>query len=159
MALVSAPDVKMERLTRFLFAAPSWPRSLSIIVILGIFVDVATLRLGEEIPLFGTVAFTLPAILAFLLTKPLITLEGGFITWNRSGLLAMSCMVFAVITSFLSVASPVRIFLPLFYAFSLGLIFGLRLLVLAAVADYRTVRVLGPALVLFRIIRLSYRLR
>jgi len=56
-------------------------------------------------------------------------------------------MVFAVITSFLSVASPVRTFLPLFYAFSLGLIFGIRLLVLAAVADYRTVRVLGPALV------------
>ncbi len=144
--MVMAPDVKMERLTRFLFTAPSWPRSVVIILFLGIVVDAATARLGEELPFFGTLAFAVPAISAFILTKPLVSLFGGSTTWNRSALLALACMVFAVIASFLSVVSPMRVFLPLFYAFSLGLVFGVRLLVLVAVADYRSLRMVVPAL-------------
>ena len=147
------PDVKMEKLSRFVFTAPSWPRSLVIILILGLFFDFATSRLGSSIAshipyLFGTIAFTIPAIIAFLVTKPMVQGLGGSITWNRSALLALACMVFGVIATLLSIGSPVLdIYLPLFYALSLGFVFGIRLLVLAAVADYRPSRVMVPALV------------
>ena len=38
----SGPDVRVERLTRYIFSAPSWPRSLAIIVVLGLIIDAAT---------------------------------------------------------------------------------------------------------------------
>ncbi|HZD44210.1 MAG TPA: DUF2070 family protein, partial [Methanomicrobiales archaeon] len=144
--MMVAPDVKLERLGRYIFTAPSWPRSLIIILVLGLVVDAATGRLGEEYPYFGIVAFVIPAVIAFLLTKPLVSLFGGYTTWNRSALLALSATVIAVIATFLSVISPVRVLLPLFYVYALGLIFGFRLLILVSVADYRPHRMLLPAL-------------
>jgi putative membrane protein len=65
-------------------------------------------------------------------------------TWNRSALLALSCTVFGVIITFIALLSSVKL-IPLFYAISLGFIFGLRLLVLVAIADYRVPRMLAPA--------------
>jgi putative membrane protein len=105
--------------------------------------------MSSHIPyLFGTIAFVIPAIIAFFITKPMVQGLGGAITWNRSALLALACMVFGVIATLLSIGSPMLdIYLPLFYAVSLGFVFGIRLLVLAAVADYRPSRVIVPALV------------
>ncbi len=40
------PDVRVERLTRYIFSAPSWPRSLALIVVLGFVIDAATYRVG-----------------------------------------------------------------------------------------------------------------
>jgi len=143
--MVTGPDVRVERLTRFLFSAPSWPRSLVIIVILGLLIDGIGFRTGSLF-LFGTIGFTVPALAAFLLTVPLVGMHGKVLTPNRSGLLALTCTVIGVIVTFSPILFIARELLPILYAFGFGLIFGLRLLVLVAVADYRIQRMILPAI-------------
>ncbi|HOS68301.1 MAG TPA: DUF2070 family protein, partial [Methanoculleus sp.] len=142
----SSPDVRFERLTRYLFSAPSWPRSLLLIVLLGVVIDIAAYRVGNGFFLVGTLGFALPALVAFLLTVPLVEVFGRQITYNRSGLLALACTVLMVILSL----SPVLVFgrelFSALYAGVLGLATGIRLLVLVAVADYRITRMAAPAL-------------
>ncbi|MFA5348567.1 MAG: DUF2070 family protein [Methanoregula sp.] len=142
-------DVKLGQLTRYIFTAPSWKRSLFLIVILGLLIDGAGVRAWvilpfSALPFSGTLAFTLPAIAALVLTKPIIEYTGKTMTWNRSALLALSSTVFGVIITFIALASSVML-IPLFYAISLGFVFGLRLFVLVAIADYRVPRMLVPA--------------
>ncbi|KLK87264.1 hypothetical protein SZ63_11795 [Methanoculleus sediminis] len=141
----SGPDVRVERLTRYIFSAPSWPRSLAIIVVLGLIIDIATYRPGTEFFLIGTLGFSVPALLAFLLTVPLVGIFGRHITWNRSALLALACTVLTVILSLSPALVFGRALFPTLYAIALGLALGLRLLVLAAVADYRVSRMALPA--------------
>ncbi|MDD1700736.1 MAG: DUF2070 family protein [Methanoregula sp.] len=143
-------DVRLGQLTRFIFTAPSWKRSLFLIIILGLLIDGAGVRAWvilpfSALPFSGTLAFTIPALVAFILTKPLIEYNGKTMTWNRSALLALSSTVFGVIITFVALASSVKL-IPLFYAISLGFVFGLRLFVLVAIADYRVPRMLVPAL-------------
>ena len=141
----SGPDVRVERLTRYIFSAPSWPRSLALIILLGLLIDGAAYRVGNELFLIGTLGFSVPALVALLLTVPLVEVFGRQITYNRSALLALTCTVLTVILSL----SPVLIFgrelFPALYAGALGLSSGLRLLVLVAVADYRITRMVVPA--------------
>jgi putative membrane protein len=142
-------DVKLGQLTRFIFTAPSWKRSLFLIVVLGLLIDGAGVRAWvilpfSALPFSGTLAFTIPAIAALVLTKPIIEYTGKTMTWNRSALLALSSTVFGVIITFIALASSVRL-IPLFYAISLGFVFGLRLFVLVAIADYRVPRMIVPA--------------
>jgi len=141
----SGPDVRVERLTRYIFSAPSWPRSLALIVVLGLVIDAATYQAGHEFFLLGTLGFSVPALVAFLLTVPLVRASGGQITPNRSALLALACTVLAVILSLAPVLVFGREIFPTLYAVALGLVFGLRLLVLVAVADYRITRMVLPA--------------
>ena len=103
------------------------------------------LAFPEKFLFSGTIAFTIPAIAALALTKPIIESSGKTMTWNRSGLLALSCTVFGVIITLAALAFSVKL-IPLFYAISLGFIFGLRLFVLVAIADYRIPRMILPAL-------------
>ena len=143
MALESV--VKLEQLTRYLFTAPSWQRSMFLIIVLGLLIDGASARAWMRIPFSGTLAFTIPAIIAFLLTKPIIGYTGKQMTWNRSALLALSCTVFAVIITLTGLVFNITL-VSFFYAFALGFIFGLRLLVLVAIADYRIPRMIIPAI-------------
>ncbi|MEN6611673.1 MAG: DUF2070 family protein [Methanoregulaceae archaeon] len=137
-------DVKLERLSKYLFTAPSWQRSLLIVIVLGLIIDAATSRGFTNFTFTGTIAFTFPALFAFFLTKPFVELIGKPMTWNRSALLALSCTIFSVIITLLAfIASPALI--PFFYAFSFGFSFALRLLVLVAIADYRISRMAIPA--------------
>ena len=147
--MIQGSDVKLMRITRFIFTAPSWKRSLFLIIILGLLIDGAGVRAWgilpfSTLPFSGTLAFTIPAIVALVLTKPIIEYDGKTMTWNRSALLALACTVFGVIITFIGLLFSVS-FIPLFYAISLGFIFGLRLLVLVAIADYRVPRMLVPA--------------
>jgi putative membrane protein len=142
-------DVRLGQLTRYIFTAPSWKRSLFLIIILGFLIDGAGVRAWvilpfSTLPFSGTLAFTIPAIAALILTKPIIEYNGKTMTWNRSALLALSCTVFGVIITFIALASSVTL-IPLFYAISLGFVFGLRLFVLVAIADYRVSRMIVPA--------------
>ncbi|MCK9592221.1 MAG: DUF2070 family protein [Methanoregula sp.] len=144
-------DVKLGQLAKYIFTAPSWKRSLFLMVILGLLIDGAGVRAWvilpfSALPFSGTLAFTLPAIAALVLTKPLIEYTGKTMTWNRSALLALTCTVFGVIITYFALASSIKL-IPLFYAISLGFVFGLRLLVLAAIADYRVPRMLVPAFI------------
>ena len=99
-----AGDVKTGQLTKYLFTAPSWPVSLLILILLGLIIDGASARAWVYLPFSGTLAFTIPAIAAFLFTKPIIEYSGKTMTWNRSALLALACTVFAVIITFASLA-------------------------------------------------------
>ena len=162
-------DVKLGQLTRFIFTAPSWKRSLVLMILLGILIDGASAKawlnlnltspiaftlpnvissyfaLPEKFLFSGTLAFTIPAIAALVLTKPIIEYTGKTMTWNRSALLALTCTVFAVIITLAALASSVKL-IPMCYAISLGFIFGLRLFVLTAIADFRVPRMIIPAL-------------
>jgi putative membrane protein len=166
--MAQGSDVKLGQLTRYIFTAPSWQRSLFLIIVLGLLIDGANARawlnlsfpgayaytlpsalstilfLPEKFLFSGTIAFTIPAVIAFLLTKPIIEHAGKTMTWNRSALLALTCTVFGVIITLASVIFSVRL-LALFYAISLGFVFGLRLFILVAIADYRLPRMLVPA--------------
>ena len=114
-------DVKLGQLSKYIFTAPTWKRSLIILILLGLVIDGANARAWLSLPssgiiafplppflsdalsipanfLFsGTIAFTIPAIAALVLTKPLIEYTGKTMTWNRSALLALACTVFGVI--------------------------------------------------------------
>jgi len=162
-------DVRLGQLTKYIFTAPTWQRSLILIILLGLIIDGANARawlslpssgliafpipallsdllsLPEKFLFSGTIAFTIPAIAALALTKPIIEYSGKTMTWNRSGLLALACTVFGVIITLASIAVSITL-LPLFYAISLGFIFGLRLFVLIAIADYRVPRMILPAI-------------
>ena len=137
-------DVKLASLSRFVFAAPSWRRSMIIAVLLGFFVDLASYSLGGPVRFFGTLAFTLPTLVAFVLTKPVVELLHRPLTWNRSALLAAASMIFMVLITIPAVL-PARNLVPLVYASAIGFAFGLRLLVLAAVSDYRVLHMVVPA--------------
>ena len=161
-------DVRLGQLTRYIFTAPSWKRSLFLIILLGLLIDGANAKswlslpftntlaftvpqvltsyffLPEKFLFSGTIAFTIPAIAALLLTKPIIEHSGKTMTWNRSGLLALACTVFGVIITLAALAFSIKL-IPLFYAISLGFVFGLRLFVLVAIADYRVPRMIIPA--------------
>lgn len=144
-------DVRLGQLTRFIFTAPSWKRSLFLIIILGFLIDGAGVRAWvilpfSALPFSGTFAFTIPALIGLALTKPMIEYNGKTMTWNRSALLALSCTVFGVIITYIPLLASVKL-IPLFYAISLGFVFGIRLLVLVAIADFRILRMLVPALI------------
>lgn len=138
-------DVRLERLSRYLFNAPSWPVSLLILIILGLVIDGASIRIYGGFIFLGSLGFTLPAIIAFLCTKPYINLSGKQMTWNRSALLALACTIFSVIITLSAIIFSVGL-IPLFFAISLGFISGIRLMVLAAISDYRITHILPPAL-------------
>jgi len=75
--MATGGDVKLGQLTRYIFTAPSWQRSLVIIAFLGLLIDGAGARAWvilpvSNVPFSGTIAFTLPAFIGFLLTKPFI---------------------------------------------------------------------------------------
>lgn len=145
--MTSSGDVKIEGLTKYIFTAPSLKRSLAIVILLGLVIDSVAYATGREEHFFGLLLYTIPAVTATLLTVPLVSLFRRETTWRRSALLAMAATVFAIIISF----SPILLAIPsaysILYAVSLGFVFALRLLVLAAIADYRISRMVLPALV------------
>jgi len=139
-------DVKIESLSKYLFAAPSWQRSIGIILVLGLVIDGASFRTDQWLLFFGTMGYIIPALAGFFLTMPLVHISGKSIKKNRSAMLAMSCMVFGIIISL----SPILIFVEgvfsLLYSISLGVIFAIRLLVLTAIVDYRVSKMVPAAL-------------
>jgi putative membrane protein len=139
-------DVKLAGLSRFVFSAPSWRRSLLIAVVLGLAVDLGLwlYPVGGPGRFFGTLAFTLPTVAGFLLTKPMVEALDRPLTWNRSALLAAASMIFMVLIT-MPAALLARELLPLVYACAIGFALGLRLLVLVAVSDYRVLYMVGPA--------------
>jgi Predicted membrane protein len=140
-----APHVKMETLTRFLFTAPAWRWSLLLIVAFGLGIDGLAILFSAPFPFPGTLLFTAPALFAFILTKPVVDLSGGVLTWNRSGLLSLVCWFLTLVGTLGTFILRDAAIFPFLYSYSLGFILALRLLVLTAVADYRIGRTLLPA--------------
>jgi putative membrane protein len=140
-----APHVKMETLTRFLFTAPPWRWSLLLIISFGLGLDGVALLFSAPFPFPGTLLFTVPALFAFILTKPVVDQSGGVMTWNRSGLLALVCWFLTLVGTLGTFILRDAAIFPFLYSYSLGFILALRLLVLTAVADFRISRTLIPA--------------
>jgi putative membrane protein len=139
-------DVKIERLSRYLFSAPSWQRSIGIILVLGLVIDGASFRTDQWLLFFGTMGYIIPALAGFLLTMPLVQISGKHIKKNRSAMLAMACMVFGIIISLSPILFVVEGIFSVLYSISLGVIFAIRLLVLTAIVDYRISKMVPAAL-------------
>jgi len=141
----ASPDARMEHLTRFLFTAPPWYVAGGLGVLAGLALDVISGGMPGPLSV-GILAFTVPALLALVLTKPLVKVAGSFTTWNRSASLALASLVFSACTTIPGILLPIPNLLAFLYAFSLGLVLGIRLLVLVATADYRPARMLPAAI-------------
>jgi putative membrane protein len=143
--LAQSGDTKIEGLSRYLFIAPSWQRSLLFIFIMAFAIDAVSYFKSHEIQLFGFFGYFLPALAAFVLTIPLVAISGKRITPNRSALLALAGTVFSILISLFPILLIFEGIFPLLYSVSLGVIFGVRMIVLVAIADYRISRMLLPA--------------
>lgn len=141
-----SPDSRMEYLTRFLFRAPPWYLTLVAAAVPGILLDLLAAP-ALPFPWAGILLLSLPAVAAALLTVPLVRMAGGIMTANRSALLAFSCALFQLAAVLPGLVLPVPGLFLFLAAFSLGLIFGIRMLVLVAIAEYRPPRMLLPALI------------
>lgn len=138
-------EAKTENLSKYLFSAPVWWQSLILIVVLGILVDVVVYVLD---PAHGSMmygfSFAASAVLATVLTKPLVDMLGAEkLTWNRSALVALACMIFSLFWMAIGLVLDAA----LAYVFVLGFILAIRLLVLTAISDYRIVHMYLPAAV------------
>lgn len=145
IGLAQSGDTKIEGLSRYLFIAPSWQRSLFFIFIMAFVLDAASILRDHEIQYFGFFGYFLPALAAFVLTIPLVAISGKRITPNRSALLALACTVFSILISLFPILLIFEGIFPLLYSVSLGMIFAVRMIVLVAIADYRISRMLLPA--------------
>ncbi|HJJ89002.1 MAG TPA: DUF2070 family protein [Methanocorpusculum sp.] len=144
MNCVMVIEAKIEHLSAYLFSAPSWWKSLIIMLALGIFEDVL-LYILCPVSLchvrYGFV-FATSAVLAMVLTKPLVDLMGvEKLTWNRSALVALVCMIFSLIWMLFGLVLGEVIT----YVFGLGFILAIRLLVFVAISDYRIMHMYIPA--------------
>ncbi len=134
-------EVKTESLTKYLFDAPKWGVSLVLIILLGLVADGVGFLFTGKIWWFGF-AFSISGVAALILTKPFVsaTARQEF-TWNRSGLLALASEVFML----LWMITALFLGVGFAYVFGVGFILAIRLVVLAAVADYRFGRMYAPA--------------
>jgi len=142
-------DLRLEGLSKYIVTSPSWTRSLVLILVLsGCIECMAMLGSGGSLAhpdLFPVTAYLIPALAALALTPWLARRFGGKLTTGWSGLTAAAGLVISIFISL----SPILLFrfsFPLFFAVSLALVFAFRMLLLAAVVDFRLRRVVVPAL-------------
>jgi putative membrane protein len=142
-------DKKLEGLSKYIVTSPSWAKSLVIIIILSSCVEImAMLGSGKSLAhptLFPVAAYLIPALAALALTPWLARRFSGKLTYEWSGLTAAIGLVISLFVSL----SPILLFrfsFSLFFAVSLAFVFAFRMLLLAAVVDYRLRRVAVPAL-------------
>ncbi|PKL59917.1 MAG: DUF2070 domain-containing protein, partial [Methanomicrobiales archaeon HGW-Methanomicrobiales-4] len=138
--------VNIESMSRYIFTAPGWPKSIVILVLLGLLMEALSWRLSPHFRFFGVLCFIIPGLVALITTRPFITVIGRQMTWNRSALLAVSCTLFSSLITLIGLIA-LREFLALIFAIAIGFIFGLRLLILVSIADSRMPRVVVPAII------------
>lgn len=133
-------QLQPETLTRFMFRAPQWWQSLLAVFAIGAIIDLIGYAVGFGVGL--GFAFSIPAAVGFLTTKPLVDVLGRQeFTWNRSAMLALAGVLFSIGWIILGPVLGV----PFAYVFGLGYVFAIRMIVLVAVVDYRIPRMILPA--------------
>jgi putative membrane protein len=142
-------DLKLEALSKYIVTSPSWVRSFVLILILcGCVECMAILGSGKTFThptLFPIAAYLIPAAGALALTPWLARRFSGKLNYGWSGLTAALGLIISLFISL----SPILLFrfsFPLFFAISLALVFAFRMLLLAAVIDFRMRRIVVPAL-------------
>jgi len=143
-------DLRLEALSKYIVTSPSWIKSLALILILCGCVEAMAMlgndRSFDNPALFPVFAYLVPALGALALTPRCARWFHGKLDYGWSGLTAALGLIISLFVSL----SPILLFrftFPLFFAVSLALVFAFRMLLLAAVVDYRLSRVVIPALI------------
>jgi putative membrane protein len=148
---VTATQGRLAGLSRFIFRAPRWPRTLAFAVLLGGLTGIAVFdsasTIGSTYPVLligqdawqGIVFLAAPTVVAALATTPLDRWLGGSLTHDRSALLALCCELLVVLV--LVVAGVLAAVFGLSQRFvfdvlvvALASIFAVRLLAVLAVS-------------------------
>jgi putative membrane protein len=148
---VTATQGRLAGLSKFIFRAPRWPRTLAFAVLLGGLTGIAvfdsTSTIGSTYPVLligqdawqGIVFLAAPTVVAALATTPLDRWLGGSLTHDRSALLALCCELLVVLV--LVVAGVLAAVFGLSQRFvfdvlvvALASIFAVRLLAVLAVS-------------------------
>ncbi|GAB6878953.1 DUF2070 family protein [Halorubrum gandharaense] len=159
---MTANQGRLAELSRFVFRAPRWPRTLAFAVLLAgltgiaVFDAAATMESPYRVLLLGQDAWQglffigIPTVVAALATTTVDGALGGDLTYNRSALLALCCEVLVV--AILVAAAVVTAVTALGQAFvfdalvvALAAIFAVRLLVVLAVSRLSLLRACLPA--------------
>lgn len=148
--MVADSSSQLEGLSALIMQAPSWRRSVLIILLLGgaieLMLFVAGIRHADIVAYTGLLAFTVPALVAAWITPPLVRWGGHEITRDWSALIALGGCVVTILITFSPVLLLATGLLNLFFAASLGIVFFLRILLLAAIVDHHLRSILVPAL-------------
>ncbi|MFC5277248.1 DUF2070 family protein [Halorubrum rubrum] len=161
---MTATQGRLAGLSKFIFRAPRWPRTLAFAVLLGGLTGIAVFdsasTMGSTYPVLlvgqdawqGIVFLGAPTVVAALTTTTVDRALGGNLTYNRSALLALLCELFVVVV--LVVAGVFAAVLGLSQRFvfdalvvALASIFALRLLAVLAVSRVSVPVASIPALV------------
>ncbi|GAA0513672.1 putative membrane protein [Halorubrum aquaticum] len=161
---MTATQGRLAGLSKFIFRAPRWPRTLAFAVLLGGLTGIAVFdsasTMGSTYPVLlvgqdawqGIVFLGAPTVVAALTTTTVDRALGGSLTYNRSALLALLCELFVVVV--LVVAGVFAAVLGLSQRFvfdalvvALASIFALRLLAVLAVSRVSVPAASVPALV------------
>src|SRR5512136_1773784 len=83
-------DVRLGQLTKYIFTAPTWQRSLILIILLGLVIDGANARAWLSLPSSGIIAFPVPAVLSSFLSLPEKFLFSGTIAFTIPAIAALA---------------------------------------------------------------------
>jgi len=142
-------DLKLEALSKYIVTSPSWIKSLVLILLLSGCVEIMAMLGSGKSPdhpgLFPLIAYLVPALAALALTPRVARWFLGKLTYEWSGLTAALGLVISIFISL----SPILVFkssFSVFFAISLAFVFAFRMLLLAAVVDFRLRHIVMPAL-------------
>ena len=107
-------------------------------------IELISRRLDPSYEWLGIFGFIIPAVVAIFLTRWIIISLDRQMTWNRSALLSVASALFSSLITLIGLII-IPDMIEFCYAVSLGFIFGIRLLVLVSIADYRITRMILPA--------------
>lgn len=148
--MVADSSSQLEGLSALIMQAPSWRRSVLIILLLGGAIEamliLAGTRHSELITYTGILVFTIPALFAAFTTGPLVRRGGNDIDRDWSALIALGSCIVTMLITFSPVLLLATDFILLFFAASLGIVFFLRILILGAIVDHHLRHILVPAL-------------
>ena len=82
-------DVKLGQLARFIFTAPSWKRSLVLILLLGFLIDGANAKAWLNLNLASPVSFTLPTLISNYFSLPEQFLFSGTLAFTIPAIAAL----------------------------------------------------------------------
>ncbi|MDE4908641.1 DUF2070 family protein [Methanogenium marinum] len=148
--MVSDSSSQLEGLSALIMQAPSWRRSVLLLLLLGGAIEamllLAGIRYSDLVAYSGILVFTVPALFAAFVTGPLVRRSGNNITLDWSALIALGSCVVTILITFSPVLLLATSFVSLFFAASLGIVFFLRMLLLGAIVDHHLRHILIPAL-------------
>jgi putative membrane protein len=148
--MVADSSSQLEGLSALIMQAPSWRRSVLLLLLLGGAIEamliLGGIRQSELVAYAGILVFTVPALFAAFVTGPLVRRSGNDITLDWSALIALGSCIVTILITFSPVLLLATNYIILFFAASMGIVFFLRILLLGAIVDHHLRHILVPAL-------------